>query len=79
MNSETFTLFMSAIRKKHGWSQAELAKRAGTTQARISQIERGLLDPQLSTVVSILTALETDVILTSDAKFNKFTGEFDHE
>lgn len=40
-----------------GWTQAELAERTGVTQADISRIENGLLDPRWSTLERIFSAL----------------------
>ena len=40
-----------------GLSQRELAFRVGMTQAHISRIEGGLVDPRLSTVVEIAKAV----------------------
>jgi len=44
-------------RLAHGLSQAQLARRAGTTQAAISRIERGEVSPTFTTVRSLLDAL----------------------
>jgi transcriptional regulator with XRE-family HTH domain len=42
-----------------GWTQAELADRAGVAQADISRIENGRLDARWSTIHRLSTALET--------------------
>ncbi|GHV02957.1 hypothetical protein AGMMS50229_00750 [Campylobacterota bacterium] len=39
-----------ALRGAHKLSQAEVAKRAGTTQTLISQIERGTANPSIGTM-----------------------------
>jgi HTH-type transcriptional regulator/antitoxin HipB len=44
-------------------SQDALATRAGSTQASVSRLERGLLDPQLSTVIDLARALELELRL----------------
>ncbi len=41
----------------HGLSQEQLARRAGTTQAAISRIERGDVSPTFATLRSLLGAL----------------------
>jgi transcriptional regulator with XRE-family HTH domain len=42
-----------------GWSQSELAERAGVSQADISRIENGRLDARWSTIHRLATALES--------------------
>ena len=44
-------------RALHGWTQAELATRAGMAQSRISDLERGIGDPSVGTVEKIAHAL----------------------
>lgn len=44
------------LRVAHGWSQAEFAERVGTTQARISKIETGKIDPDFETLRSVARA-----------------------
>lgn len=46
------------LRKRAGLTQAELARRAGVSQSLIARIERGTVDPRLSTLMRILRALE---------------------
>lgn len=50
-------------REQLGLSQRSLARRAGTTQAAVSRIERGLTSPRWETLRSLLLAmgLEPDV------------------
>lgn len=52
-----------AARDTSGMSQAALGKHVGITQAQISRIERGLSNPQLSTVQNIAGALELQLML----------------
>ncbi len=46
------------MREEQGFSQAELARLAGVSQAHIAKIETGKVDPRLSTVNQILMVLE---------------------
>jgi transcriptional regulator with XRE-family HTH domain len=50
-------------RERHGLSQRRLALRAGTTQAVVSRIERGIASPTLETLRRLLAAMgwELDV------------------
>jgi uncharacterized protein len=45
------------IRQAQGVSQQSLARRAGTSQAAVSDIERGRVSPSLDTVERLLLAL----------------------
>lgn len=44
-------------RRAHNLTQAQLARRAGTTQAALSRLERGELSPTLATMERVLEAL----------------------
>jgi len=44
-------------RRRHGVSQATLARRAGTTQRQISRLERGETSPSAKTLARLLAAL----------------------
>lgn len=52
-------------RERHGLSQSRLARRAGTTQAVVSRIERGVASPSVATLRRLLAAMgwELDVEL----------------
>lgn len=55
------------LREEQGLSQAELGKRAGTTQHFISKIESGIRNAPISTLVSLLEALGAQlVVLTKE-------------
>lgn len=47
-------------RKRRGWTMAELAKAAGTTQQNVSLIERGRQQPRPQTIDALARALECD-------------------
>jgi transcriptional regulator with XRE-family HTH domain len=50
-----------ALRLERGWSQTELARRAGTKQANVSRIESGVANPTVKTLQKLAEALGTEV------------------
>jgi predicted transcriptional regulator len=54
---------LATARKRLGLSQTAVAQRAGVTQAAVSHIERGSLNPRLTTFLDLVRALELDVRL----------------
>ena len=52
---------LSAWRKTAGLSQAALAAKAGVRPATLSDIEGGKIDPRISTMKALATALGVDV------------------
>jgi transcriptional regulator with XRE-family HTH domain len=57
---------LSAVRRRHGWTQAQLADRAGTSQAAISRIERNLVSPSISTLGRLLDLMGERLVLAAD-------------
>lgn len=55
---------MRAQRLRHGVSQRSLAIRAGTTQAAVSRIERGLESPSFERFAQLLLVLGERPVLT---------------
>jgi transcriptional regulator with XRE-family HTH domain len=51
------------LRLERGWSQSELARRAGTGQTNISRIECGLANPTLATISNIAEAFGVDLTI----------------
>jgi XRE family transcriptional regulator, regulator of sulfur utilization len=49
---------LRAARKKLDLSQIEVSQRSGVEQGEISRIERGIRDPQVSTVEKLAVAVE---------------------
>ena len=49
---------LAYFRLQKGWSQKELAMRVGTSQSYIARVEAGDIDPQVSTLRRLATALE---------------------
>lgn len=58
---------LQALRLKLGLSQAELAKLANTTQARVSRIENGEELPRFDTMKRLTIALQIDMNTLSSA------------
>ncbi len=51
------------LRRARGLSQRELGERIGITQAQVSKIERGHVDPRLSSAVELARGLGVEVML----------------
>jgi transcriptional regulator with XRE-family HTH domain len=49
---------LRAARKKLDLSQIEVSQRSGVEQGEVSRIERGLRDPQVSTLEKLAAAVE---------------------
>jgi transcriptional regulator with XRE-family HTH domain len=60
-------------RQRLGLSQRTLARRAGTTQAAVSRIERGLTAPNWGTVRALLLAMG----LEPDVRARRLRGRWD--
>lgn len=58
---------IAQLRLQKGWSQAELAKRAETSQSYIARLEQGKIDPQMSTARKIANALAVSIELFAQA------------
>jgi transcriptional regulator with XRE-family HTH domain len=58
------------LREQHGWSQVQLAYRAGTAPNVISRVEIGAVEPTLTTLRSIAGAFGVEVtdLLNGDPK-----------
>lgn len=52
---------VAQLRLRNGWSQAELARRAETSQPYIARLEQGKVDPQVSTALKIAKALGVSI------------------
>jgi HTH-type transcriptional regulator / antitoxin HipB len=59
------------VRKLQKLSQQELAKKAGVTQATISNIERGKASFEIDTMFLIFSALDLDLFITPRPKPNE--------
>jgi transcriptional regulator with XRE-family HTH domain len=49
------------VRERRGWTQAELAKRAGISRGYVARVEINLQDPRLSMMVRIAKALHVSM------------------
>ena len=54
---------LAARRQLLGLSQRVAAERAGMTQTHLSKVERGALDPRLSTVLEVARAATSELVL----------------
>ncbi|MHA1450970.1 MAG: CBS domain-containing protein [Candidatus Hodarchaeales archaeon] len=54
--------YLKKLRKQKGWTQDNLSKLTGISQAHIAKIENNQIDPRLSTVNKLLRALTEDVL-----------------
>ena len=52
---------MQALRRERGWSQEELAHRAGLHRTYISGVERGVRNPTVSVLDKIAVAFEVTI------------------
>jgi transcriptional regulator with XRE-family HTH domain len=76
---DTLSQAIKRIRKLHGYSQVDLAKKTGITQATISRVEGGSKKVEIGTLILIFAALNSDLViaprLKSDPK-NSLEGLF---
>lgn len=56
---------LRAVRTRHGLDQRTLARRAGTTQAQVSRIERDEISPSADTLTRLLIAMGERLTLES--------------
>jgi len=52
---------LRALRDKRGWSQEELAKRAGISRGYLARLETGRHDPTLTMIEKLAKALNVPV------------------
>jgi transcriptional regulator with XRE-family HTH domain len=56
---EQFGRNLRAVREEKGWTQEELAEKAGLASVQISRVERGVREVRLTTLLRLTAALET--------------------
>jgi transcriptional regulator with XRE-family HTH domain len=54
-----------STRERAGLSQRQLAVRAGTTQAAVSRLERGVVSPTIETLRQLLLAMGEELVLST--------------
>jgi len=71
-NSKQFGEIVRATRLKQGLRQADLARKASVRQALISDLETGVTNAKLETVVKIIAALGLDlsIVQRQQAEFD---------
>jgi len=70
VDAEHFAGRLRELREAAGWTQQELAERAGLTRDGIAQLERGRRQPVWETVIALCGALDV-----SSEEFRKKPGE----
>lgn len=53
-----------ALREQRGWSQRELADRAGMKQPQLARLETGQVEPKLDTLQRLAKAMGCDLHVT---------------
>ncbi|MGZ4266288.1 MAG: helix-turn-helix domain-containing protein, partial [Solirubrobacteraceae bacterium] len=61
----TASELISSVRRRRGISQRSLARRAGTTQAYVSAIERGRAQPTVEMLRRLLLVMGEELVLES--------------
>ena len=56
------------VRKQRGWTQSQLAERAGLRQETISIIENGEKAPRIPSILRVLAALDLELIIQSRSR-----------
>lgn len=57
-----------ALREGQGWSQSELARRAGMTQPAVARFESGGTVPTIPVLERLAHALEADLVIRVDPR-----------
>jgi transcriptional regulator with XRE-family HTH domain len=66
--TETFAVKLKRLREAAGWSQAELAERAGLNQFGVAKLEQGVREPAWATVQALARALGVNCTAFEDAR-----------
>lgn len=61
MSLERMAKRLKALRQERGWTQSELAARAGVHRSFIAKLEAGRQDPALTTLEKLAKALRVKV------------------
>jgi transcriptional regulator with XRE-family HTH domain len=57
MSADNFAMRLRELRKERGWTQPELADKAGLTRDGVAHLEQGRRKPTWETVVALAAAL----------------------
>ena len=68
LNTKTFSIAIRTGRAALGWSQIELAQKAGVAIPTVARIEGNIVNPKYKTIVLLIDALEKSGI---KFEFNK--------
>lgn len=68
-------VILRETRRRHGLSQRALALRAGTTQAWVSELERGTASPTAETLARLLRCMGEDLVLAT----RRMPGHREHD
>ena len=67
--------FISCLRKKHGWTQSELAEQIGVTDKAVSRWETGRGFPDVSCLTALADVLEVSVSDLSGENGSNWRGK----
>ena len=71
MTKTTFASRLKQIRETTGFTQAEVARRAGLHVLGVAKLEQGLREPALSTAQAIAGALGVSLAVFDDVTFDR--------
>lgn len=77
--AEPLGLRLKAIREFYGWSQRELAKRAGVPNSAISVIEQGSVSPSVSSLERVLKGFPITLTDFFAISMNRQLAKVSHE
>lgn len=60
MSADHFAARLRSLREAKGWTQTELAEKAGLTKDGVAHLEQGRRSPAWATVLALAAALEVE-------------------
>ena len=69
-NAAQLSSALKRFRRKKNFTQADLAEEAGIRQATVSMSESGSEDMQMSTIISLMVALDLELVMRPRLKGN---------
>ncbi len=70
---------LKSLREFHGWSQRELAKRAGVPNSAISVIEQGSVSPSVSSLAKVLKGFPLSLADFFSINVDRLNAKVTHE